>query len=55
MLASPASGNGATSLALGTFGWEPWVVYVGVTALFEAFVMGRWLRLPSGTALKYSR
>jgi len=39
------------SLALGTFGWDLWGVYVVVTVLFEAFVMGRWLRLSFGEAL----
>jgi hypothetical protein len=54
LLPSPASANGAMSLALGTFGWELWSVYVVATVLFEAFVMGRWLRLSFGKALLYS-
>lgn len=44
--AAPASANGAMGLALGTFGWDLWGIYVAAMVLFEALVMGRLLRVP---------
>ena len=49
-----ASANGAMSFALATFGGPPWLAYVIVTIFFEAFAMGRLLRVPTGLTIKLS-
>lgn len=54
LVAAPASANGAMSLALGTFGWDMWGAYVVAIVLFEALVMGRFLRVPVAKALTAS-
>jgi hypothetical protein len=42
------------SLALATFAWTPWLVYVAVTVIYEAVAMGRWLGIPFKAALRCS-
>ena len=54
LIPASASANGAMSLALATFAWTPWLVYVAVTVLFEAAAMGRWMGIPFVHALRYS-
>jgi hypothetical protein len=54
LLPDPASANGAMSLALATFNWIPWMAYVVVTVLFEAWALGRWLKVPVPDALRCS-
>lgn len=54
LLPVPALANGAMSLALATFAWTPWLVYVAVTVLYEAAAMGRWLGIPFRSALRCS-
>ena len=54
LLPVPAFANGAMSLALATFSWASWLVYVAVTVLYEAAAMGRWLGIPFQSALRYS-
>lgn len=54
LLPTAASANGAMSLALTTFAWEPWLAYVVVTIVFEAAALGKWLHIPFARALKYS-
>ncbi|MFN3651934.1 MAG: hypothetical protein ACK47B_20360 [Armatimonadota bacterium] len=51
LAASPAWANGAMGLALATFAWGPWLAYVAATLLFEALLLGRWLRVPPLRAL----
>jgi hypothetical protein len=50
-LPTAAYANGAMSLALATFGWDMWLPYVVVTLVFEAVILGRWLRVPLRRAL----
>jgi hypothetical protein len=54
LAAAPASANGAMALALGTFEWGPWCIYVAATILFEALLMGRFLKVPIRMALALS-
>lgn len=54
LLPSTALANGAMSLALATFAWTPWLVYVIVTILLEAIALGKWLRVPAAQAIKNS-
>jgi hypothetical protein len=52
--AAPALANGAMSLALSTFAWPLWLVYVAVTVVFEAAAFSRWLHIPIFRALRIS-
>lgn len=45
-LPTPAAANGAMSLALTIFEWRTWLVYVGATVLFEAWLFGKLFRVP---------
>lgn len=54
LLPTPAFANGAMSLALATFAWPLWLVYVAVTVLYEAAAMGRLLGIPFKSALRCS-
>src|SRR5438874_502307 len=54
LLPIPAFANGAMGLALSIFTWPMWLVYVVATVLFEAWAMGRGLRLPFSQALRLS-
>lgn len=54
VLPREALANGAMGLALSIFRWDHWLVYVVVMVLFEAFWIGRALRMPAGDALKKS-
>jgi hypothetical protein len=51
LTAQPALANGAMSLALATFAWGPWLLYVAATVVFEAALMGRWLGIRFARAL----
>ena len=53
-IATPASANGAMGLALSTFEWPLWLVYVGVTVVLEALLIGAWLRVAPLRALGLS-
>jgi hypothetical protein len=52
--ATPAYANGAMGLALATFEWPLWLIYVGTTVILEAVLFGVWLRVPPFRALGLS-
>ncbi|MGC4045286.1 MAG: hypothetical protein QM758_15955 [Armatimonas sp.] len=53
-LAAPANANGGMALVYGTFRWNYWLIYVAVTVLFEALVLGWWAKSGFGRALGIS-
>lgn len=54
VLPGAALANGAMSLALSIFVWPIWLVYVGAMVFFEAFWIGRALKMPFQEAIKKS-
>lgn len=45
LLPALVAANASMGLALEMFDYTPWLVYVGVTVVFEAWMIGGWLRL----------
>jgi hypothetical protein len=54
LAASPAHANGAMSLALTIFEWRTWLLYVAATLVFEAWALGKLLRVPLGRSIGVS-
>jgi hypothetical protein len=45
LLPALAAANASMGLALEMFDYTPWLIYVAVTVVFEAWMIGGWLRL----------